>query len=47
MVKINWTFKDINEIAEHIAQYSQKYASQIVDDFFQKRRSAFQFPTNG
>ncbi len=35
MVKVNWTFKALegmDDIAEYIAQYSPKYASQIIDD---------------
>lgn len=39
MVKVNWTFKaleDIDEIAEHVAEYSSKYAEQIVEDLFGK-----------
>lgn len=50
MVKVNWTFKaleDIDEIAEHIAQYSSKYASQLVEDFFNKGDLLSSFPQMG
>lgn len=50
MVKVNWTFKaleDIDGIAEYITQYSPKYASQIVDDFFKKGELLANFPRMG
>ncbi len=50
MVKVNWTFKaleDIDEIAEHIAEYSSRYASQLIEDFFKKGDLLSNFPRMG
>ncbi len=50
MVKVNWTFKaleDIGAIAEHVAQYATKYAEQLVEDFFSKGDLLSNFPRMG
>lgn len=50
MAKVTWTFQalqDLDEIAEYHAQYSEKYASLLIDSFFEQTERLEQFPYSG
>ncbi len=47
MAKVTWTFQaleDIRDIAEYHAQNSEKYASFLVTQFFEKTEQLESFP---